>query len=884
MNAPLTMRVYRLLARAFPHEFKMVYGADVIQLGDEVIGEIQRRHGVWGLIRLICDIAVRVAAEYASEMRRDVAYALRTLRKSRGFAAVGILSLGLALGVGSSTASMLFSMMLRHIPVREPDRLVIVQGQSYPDFESYREHRNLFAGAAAYQLHVPFNVSLDGGRPERVFGQLVSPEYFAVLGIEAARGRVFKPELDKPGGPTAVFVTDRFWRNHLGADPTVIGRTIRVNGQMATIVGIGPRDFVGIMPVAASQVFIPATAPPNMIPELAGDVIHDRESRTFGVLFRRAPGVTTKAAEAALETIAQNLDAASLDPARRAKRRIRLLPGGSTLPISEELRPVLVGFALLMNALIVGIACMNLANMQLARATGRRREVAIRLSVGASRWRLIRQLLTEGVFLALCGGGLGLALAFWLASAIGSMKLGASFPLELQQTPDWHTFVFTFVASVIAGVGFGLAPALAATRTDLASTLKEGALAQVRGHRRFGSRNVLMVCQVAGSLTLLLITGFLVIGFQKDSRVDVAFNARDMVLMSVDPVRDGYTAERAAAFFERLPGSLRRVPRVEEVAIADSEPFGFEINSANMSAPTHDREPAQIVPEVGKNLIGPCYFRALGVTMLRGREFTEVESWGAVLPAIVNQTAASALFGQRDPIGRRISEGSRSYEVVGLTRDLASPLNQTDSGAPSPVIYLPLTRNTYAHPPFGGMIVMVRASAGADVLPGVRSEIAAIDPTLALFNVRTLSAYVDEATATERLGMSIYGVMGVFGLILAAVGLAGVTAYSVARRRREIGIRMALGARKGQVLWLVLREGTVLVAVGSALGFLATVGLSHALSAVTSIFGQSFEAGARDPRLIFGAPVLLAVLAMVACYLPARRSARIDPLKALREE
>ncbi|HLJ47098.1 MAG TPA: ABC transporter permease [Bryobacteraceae bacterium] len=894
MRPPVATRLYRRIALLFPHEFQMIYGVEIIEVGEASVDDIRRQYGVLGLVRLILDIAVRLVIEYLGEMRRDLGYALRTLRKSRGFAAVGILSLGLALGVTSSAASMFFSMFLRHVPgAREPDRLVMIQGQSYPDFERYREHRELFDGAAAFQLHVPFNVSVESdtsSKTERIFGQLVSPEYFSVLGINAARGRVFKPEVDKPGDPPAVFLSDRFWRNHLGADPTVIGRTIRVNGQAATIVGIGPRDFVGILPVAASQIFMPTTAPPNMLPELAGDVIHNRESKTFGLLFRLAPGVKTKATEAALETIAHNLDATSLDPARRMKgRRIQLFPAANILPIPEELRPVLFGFVLVLNSLIVAIACMNLANMQLARATSRRREVAIRLSVGASRWRLIRQLLTENIFLSVCGGGVGLALAYWLTSAIGRMKLGVAFPLEFQQTPDWHTFLFTFVVAVLAGIGFGLAPALAATRTDLASTLKEGALAQLRSYRRFGSRNVLMVCQVAGSLTLLLVTGFLVIGFQKDSTVDVAFDARNMVLLSMDPVRDGYTPDRAAKYFENLTSALRRVPGVEEAAIADSEPFGFEINTATMSAAGRSGEPAQIVPEVGKHLIDSGYFRALSVKMLRGREFTAVDdrmeaSPAAIRPAIVNQTAASALFGASDPIGRRISEGSRNYEVVGLTKDLASPLSQTDSGAPSPALYLPLTRTAYAHPPFGGMVVMVRSSGGSDVMPGVRREIAAIDPNLALFNVRTLNEYVDEATAAERLGMTTYGVLGLFGLILAAVGLAGVTAYSVARRRKEIGIRMALGARKGQVLGLVMREGTILVLIGSALGFLAAVGLSRAMSAVSSIFGQSFEVGARDPRLIVGAPLLLASLAMLACYLPARRSARIDPLKALREE
>jgi predicted permease len=540
---------------------------------------------------------------------------------------------------------------------------------------------------------------------------------------------------------------------------------------------------------------------------------------------------------------------------------------------------------------------MNLANMQLARATARRREVAIRLSVGASRFRLIRQLLTESILLSLCGGAAGLAFAYWAASGFRRVKLPFSFPVNFDLTPDWHVLLLTFAIAMMAGVGFGLVPALAATRTDLASTLKEGALAQMRGHRRFGMRNLLMVGQVAGSLTLLMIAGFVVLGFNKTSNVEIAFDPNTMYLLSLDPVRDGYSPEQATKLFDNLLDRLKGAPGVQDVVLASAPPFSPQAGIYNLSAPAEGGMAEQVVAGVAKQTVGAGYFSAVNVKMLAGREFdlrdqrTE-PSPGKALPAVLNQTAVQAFFGGRDPVGRRISDAGKSYEVVGVVKDLSAPMSQSGRGsqvgsgamAIVPVVYLPFTRNDFAHPPGGGMIVMVRGSAGAagDTMQRVRAEIATIDPNLVLFNVRTLGEQVRDTVSYLRLTSMIYGGIGMFGLILAAIGLAGVTAYSVARRRKEIGIRMALGAKRTQVLRLVLREGGLLVVFGCAFGMAAAFALSRAL--LSTLFGPTLAAGAKDPRLIFGAPLLLAALAMLACYLPARKSTQIDPLKALREE
>jgi predicted permease len=895
------LRIYRRLAEAFPHEFKLIYGTDVIQLGEDVVEEIAREHGIAGLFRLIADIAVRVPIEYLSEMRRDMAYAIRALIKSPGFALVGIISLGLGMGVTTSVFSSLQSMMFRELPVENPSELVISANPvSYYYVDKFREQHGLLAGAAAFQNGVPFNVGFEGAanaKPERVFGHLVSPEYFSVLGVGAQRGRVISAGVDKPGDAPVVVISDRFWRNRMNSDPDVVGRTLRLNGQTATIVGITPKGFNGAMAMVPAELFVPVTVPAALAPELADDVLHKRDAKVFMSLMRITPGVAQESVEAGLDTITRHLDDESVSGAGNASknvskndktRRVTLLPGGTVIPIPRTMKPVLLGFYAVLIGLILTIACMNLANMLLARGAARRKELAIRLAVGASRFRLVRQMMSEGILLAFLGGAAGLALAAWISRLQSQMKLPMSVPIELESSLDLTALLFTFGLVIVCGVGFSLAPALQATNQDVAPTLKEGAGVQLRSYRLFGMRNLLVLGQITGSLMLLLISGFLVLGFIKTGSAQTAFDPNKMYLLSMDPVRDGYSAEKAQALFEKLPERLKQVGAVRNVALAEQPPFSILGGSASLTMTPDAGGSSNTLKSVARDKIGAGYFAALSEPPIQGREFDErdqrVETHGAkgvALPILLNESAAHGLFGNVNPVGQRITEDGQAYDVVGLVHDLKSGFI---SGQSSAVMYLPLTRHDFAQPPPGGMTIMVRSDAGADALGGIRHEIASIDPNLAVFNVRTLGEYLDMSKAYMRIAMNMYGGIGLFGLVLAAIGLAGVTAYAVARRRKEIGIRMALGSSKGQVLRLVLREGIVLVAAGTVLGFLGAIAMSKGLSALTSIFGDAFKVGTNDPRLLIGAPLLLAGLAMLACYIPARRSAKIDPLKALREE
>lgn len=881
------LRIYRRLARAFPHEFKLAYGAEVLQLGEDVVKEVARRHGVPGLMRLIADIMVRVPLEYLSEMRRDMRYGLRALIKSPGFALVGIISMGLGIGLTTVVYNSRWQLITRELPAAANARRLAMPEKpvSYYYIEQYREQKSLFRGVAAFERGIPFNVAHQGDvkKPERVFGQLVSADYFSVLGVQAQRGRLLSAELDKPGDAPVVVISDRFWRHRLNSSPDAVGRTIRLNGQPATIVGITPKDFNGAFSINPAELFVPVTVPAALAPELANDVLHQRNAREFLALMCLAPSVTMESAEAALDAITRRLDEQDRSAPRLEDkgRRVTLLSAGTRVPLPRNLKLTLAGFFAVLMGLIMTIACMNLANMLLARGANRRKELAIRLAVGASRFRLVRQMMSEGILLSLLGGMAGFALAYGLLVLQSKFTPPSAVPVESDFTPDWQVAIFVFALAIVCGIGFSLAPALRATKADVTPALKEGSSLQLPGYRRLGLRNLLMVAQVAGSLMLLLITGFLVIGISRISNVQTKFDPHSMFLLSIDPMREGYAPEKAQALFERLPERLKASGAVRSVALAAQAPFSLDDESDPIQLTAED---SRVQISAVEETVGAGYFAALSEPTLAGREFEELDQrsradGSKALPVVLNESAARGFFGNGNAIGKRVRDDKQSYEVVGVVHDLKSGISDRPS-----IIYLPLTQRNFARPPAGGMTVMVRSDAGMDALGGIRREIASLDPNLTIFNVRTLSDDVERNRAAERLSVNTYGGIGVFGLVLAAIGLAGITAYAVAQRRKEIGIRMALGARKAQVLRLVLREGMALVSVGTVLGFLGAFALAKILSALTNAFVESLRVGTDDPSLLAGAPLLLAGLALLACYLPARRAAKVDPLKALRQE
>jgi predicted permease len=890
------LRLYRLLAQAFPHEFKLAFGDGVMQLGEDVVRQIAKRHGAFGLIRLIADIAIRLPIEYLSEMRQDMRYASRALIKSPGFALVGIVSMGLGIGLTTNVYSSRWALLTRELPAAANTKRLVMPEKpvSYYYVERYRDHKNMLAGVAALQNGVPFNVSLQGhtnASPSRVFGQLVSTDYFSVLGVEPQLGRLLSPNLDKPGDAAVAVISDRFWRSRLNSSPDAVGQTLRLNGQTATIVGITPRNFDGALSMNPSELFVPITVPATLAPELANDVLHQRNAKEFMAIMCLAPGVSLDSAQAGLDAITRRLEQDERDPSAPPRadtaKRIVLLSAGTRAPIPRNLRHVVEGFFVVLMGLIMSIACMNLATILLARGANRRKELAIRLGVGASRFRLIRQMISEAILLSLLGGVAGFGLAYGLSVLNSQLPHAAGAPLAPDVALDWRGGAFAFAIAIVCGVGFSLAPALQATRTDLAPALKEGASLQLPGYRRLGLRNLAVVAQVTGSLMLLLITGFLVIGLTRANSIETRFDPKTMVLVSIDPARDGYTPENARALFERLPERLRASGTLH-FALAAQPPFSTDDDGdGNIQLTAEDpQQSSRMQKSVAKETVGAGYFEVLNEPMLMGREFEELDqrrpiegSKAVAWPAVLNEKAARGLFGNGSAIGKRVRDDEQSYEVVGVVRDL-----KAGTGISQPILYVPLTGRDFARPPASGITILARSDAGRDALSGIRGAFASIDPNLNLFDAQTLSEYLQFSRYVMWSAVRTYGGIGLFGLVLSAIGLAGVTAYSVARRRREIGIRMALGARKGQVLRLVLREGTTLTAVGTILGFLGAFAMSKLLSALTSEFADAFKIGTNDLRLLVGAPLLLAALAMLACYVPARTAAKVDPLLALRQE
>lgn len=862
------LSVYRRLARAYPHEFQLVYGEELELTGEDALPEIWKRHGIWGILRFLGDIALRLPVEYLSELRHDTAFALRTLLKSRGFTLAAVLSLGIGIGLCSAFFTQVDALLFRPLPgVPDVAELVAVQEPvSYPYFERVRDRHDIVSGAAALLAPVPFSVALNSARPQRIFGQLVSPGYFATLRIEPSIGRLFDPQTEQPGNSPVVVLSERYWRTHMNADPRVVGSTIRLNGKLAQIVGIGPKDFLGVWPVTPADLFVPITVGGAVAPELT------EESPNFRVIMRLADGVTFTSAQAALDTLRRTADDKKPDDKRpKEGRQISLISAGGVIAMTPEQRASTLAVTFVLGGLILALVSTNLAGLLVARGSERAKEIAVRVAMGASRFRLMRQLLTESTLLSLAGGAIGVlcgqAILIGITALAVAADSGVTPPQELDYSLNLTTLLFTTAIAIAAGFAFGLLPALAATRGDVAGTLKLSSNGASRIYRRFGLRNLLVAGQVGLSLTVVLITGFIVIGYQKFAGIDPGFEPRDLVLFQIDPLHDGYTS---AALVDRLPERLARLSAVRGVTLAASSPLADYVATPNVRV-TADQEMVGVV----RQGIGAAYFSTLGIPLVGGREFTEHEG-AEPIPAILNQTAVRDLFGPASPVGQALRDASgKQYTVIGVARDSRSAYLMAK---PAATMYVPLSVGA------AGASIIVRGVPGQDTMAAIRDDVARFDPNLTLINPRTMDRQLAQMNTLIQGGSAFYAGLGFFSLILASVGLAGVTACAVVRRRKEIGIRMALGARRLQVLALVLKEGAALVIAGAILGFAGEWAASRIMAGTMSELARLTDTARSNPLLSIGAPLLLVAITMAACYIPARRSTRIDPVTALREE
>lgn len=772
--------------------------------------------------------------------------------------------------------------------IDEPESLVAPESLvSYPYFEEYRKQTTLFSGSAAYLGPVSFTVgnAVSGSKRERVSGHIVTPDYFVTLGVAPTAGRLFDAQTDGPGSAPSVVITDNYWRTHLDASADAVGSTLRVNGQDTTIVGITVDGFRGAFPSAPADIFVPVTSNPSFVPELRGDLIHTQATR-FRALFRLADGASRTKVESALTIVARNLDQQRPESERpEVERTVSLLDAGVWRPLPRyRLRQQWI-FGLVMASLILGVACANLAVLLLARGSERRKEIAIRLSVGASRFRLVRQQLTESVVLSLAGGTLGLFVVLGIFRVSSTLAPDAASQIERNYGGVISIAPFVLGWSILAGLIFGLAPAFSSVRGELLTPLKLGMQSHLRGYSRFGIRNQFMLFEISASLLLLLITGYVVIGYQQVYKPELGFQADNLYLVALDPARDGDGPEESRVLLERLKVRMESLPQVDGAALSLDMPFSQMMVTPGRSVTTTDGDGKQSIHRVVHQRIGEGYFGALGVPLLSGREFTIQDQLSSAEDSakqiILNQAAVERLFGDMNPLGQAVRENGQIYSVVGVVKDLRSGLMMATA---APTMFVPLTAENLDQTFSQGLTVVLRGRAGSAVLEAASAEILAFDPRLTVFNARAFQQDFEQFNRLIEWSTTVNGGLAVFAILLSLVGLFSVTVHAVARRRKEIGIRVALGARRDQVLRLVLREGVALVAVGGMLGFAGDYAMTRILSSMTSRLAELLAVSIDDPLITVAAPLAWATLAMLACYLPARRAMKIDPAATLKAE
>ncbi len=816
-----------------------------------------------------------------TQILQDLRFALRLMVRKPALTAIAVVSLALGIGVNSSIFTLVNAVLLRQPPISRPDRLVEIYTSSSDDFPystssaldyfDYRDQSDVFSGLSARRIYpVTFD---DGEKTDLLMGEIVSGNFFDVLDIRAHLGRTFLPAEDRtPGTHPVVVLGYDFWQRRFAGDPAVLGRTLKLNGQELEVVGVAPESFKGTLPAFRIELWMPL----QMSDQLTERPTLDRRgSRSLLLKGRLADGVSLERAQAQLGTLARRLGTEY--PETNEGREVILVPSRDVILNPGFDGPILgvAGFLMAIVGLVLLIACSNIANLFLARASDRKKELAVRLALGSGRGRLVRQLLTESLAVAFLGGLLSLLVATWTARLLAGFRPPIPVPIALDLGVDLRVFAFTLVLAVVTGVLCGLAPALQASRPDLVPALKNEGADLGRGYRRFGLRNLLVVGQVTVSTLLLIGAGLFIRSLMNAQAIDPGFTLRRGVAATLMPQLGGaYSDEEAAVLYRDLLERARSLPGVRSAAMAEFLPLGLAISNKGVWIEGQEPEGGEDPPAIDTMAIGAGYFRTLGIALQRGRDFSPRDDASAPGAVIVNETLARRYWPQGDPLGRRLffdnAEDAPAYEVVGVVAD---GKYRTLGEAPRPYLY-----TSYAQTGDFMLTLVLAADREGETLGLVRRLLNEVDPHLPIFEVKTLSEHLDIMLFAPRMGAALLATMGLLGLVLASVGLYGVVAYSVARRTREIGVRMALGAGKGDVLKMVVREGMALVAVGVALG----VGV--ALVATRALQGFLYGIAASDPVTYVAVPLFLLAVAWLANFLPARRAAGIDPIHALRYE
>jgi predicted permease len=812
---------------------------------------------------------------------QEIRQAVRLLLKNPGLTAVAGLSLAIGIGVNTALFSLTDGLLLRPLAIAQPDEVVTVvsdthsftsQGVSYPDYRDLRDKSRSFAGLAAYQFYSVGLTPSANVQPQMRMGMLVSDNFFRTMGIEPVLGRAFaSDEGQVPGRDAIVLLSYEEWVNRFARDPGILGRNVRMNGIDFKIIGVTPEAFTG-MDLYVHPAFYAPLAMMQRLGTITTNPLEERANRFLQVKGRLRPGVTRQQARAELIGIAKNLERAH--PATNHSDTILVQTEMQARFQQDPYDSALVTTLMALAGLVLLIACANVANLLLARARSRTREIAIRLAIGAGRWRLLRQLLIESPVLSFIGAVLGLGIGYLGIRFLKTIHIPTDLPISLSIELDHRVLIFSLCAAVASTLLFGLVPAWQSARTDLVPALKSGGLTASARSRTIG-RDTLVIAQVALSLVLLVAAGMLLDGFRKTLVLNPGFRIDHIMTMQFDTRLVRYTPEQSREFYRNLVDRARGLPGVKSVTLAEAIPLSPGQSDKTVIPEGYQFPKGQESATEFGEAVDENYFSTLQVPMLRGRAFSAADKAETHPVAIVNQAFADRYWPGQDAIGKRVRmDGAKGpmLEVVGIAKTgryvfIGEP--------PTPFIYVP-----YAQQPSGGMAVLVETRGDpAAIAAPLREVVHTLDANMPIYNARTLSNFYQmRATSVMLIIFELVTGMGVLGLALALVGLYGLISYSVSRRTQEIGIRMALGANRRNVVRMVLRQGLLLSLAGIAIGFAGSLGIRGLLS--RGLIGL----GSSNPMVLFLVPVALLAVTIGACYVPARRASRVDPIRALRYE
>jgi putative ABC transport system permease protein len=835
------------------------------------------------------------------DLSKDLDYAMRTLRRNPGFAAVAILSLAVGIGANSAVFSLVNALLLQPRAVSHPEQIVelyvgdrghLYETTSYPSYVELRDRNDVLSGLAASGIR-QFSLG-DADRTEQVWGEAVSANYFDVLGVRIAAGRGFGSADDAaPGASPTVILSHALWRRWFSSDPGVVGRSIGINGQSLTVIGIAPPEYTGSIRGFATGLWVPVSMMPALERSQGARMLTSRGNRWLTLVGRLKPEMTIEQARARFDVLTREMQATHPEEwrARQESGNIRELLVTVLSERESRLHPSLmeaayagVGVVFAVVNLVLLVACVNLANMLLARAVVRRKEIAVRLSLGAGRARIIRQLVTESVVLSLIAGAVGVVFGAWLLRVILAFMpaLPEGIRVAIDPRLDWSVLLFTIAFAIVTGVLFGLAPAVHSSRTDVSTILKDDSAAVTGRFRRSRMRGALVVTQVACSLLLLICAGLSLRSLERVRPTRVGFGSEDIVVAPVRLEDSGYDRRRAQQLYRDVAARIAAFPGVRSVVLADMVPGGFTGRTRRETAIEGYQPAAGEDMQVDASFVGPRYFTAMGVPIVEGRDFDERDREGAPCAAIVNEAFARRyLPSAASALGKRIAgselETTRQCEIVGVIRDGRW---QALLPSPRPFFALPAYQ-------FDRRRMTLLVSTDGDPAPhvaAVRRALREIDPRLPLNDIQTLDEYFSASLYPFRLLGMVLGGCGVATLLLATIGIYGVVSYSVVQRTREVGIRMALGALRREILRMVVVQGMRLVAYGLAIGLLASAVLTTVVAGVLEEEDVLFGVRATDPLTFAGVTMVLTLVAVAACTIPAMRATRVDPLQALRYE